>query len=343
MLPLSNEFKDLFQINYTFLKECAIYTVIAPVLTEFAKEFGVSCDIFCQFYAARKNFYQYSDVIDENAVIILENLVNKGYKMGNRRIGFEPNVAFFVIKTLAKFHALPMALKYWQPEYFEYGLKMYLQKLPSNTSIKEIHNSLFRATKQSVKKAILVEKLLEKVLNRLDLCEQELIQPKNEKRNETFFTIAHNDFWVNNLMIKFDENGEPENVKILDYQLIVYDSGVRDLILFIFSSINDKNLGENLDNYLRVYYDSLTECLRTLKRPLTGFSYEEFMEEVNRIAAEEFYHIIFMLRGVILANKIDIDRETLNAELFCNDDIVDEAFFERIRQIVEIYNNKMWI
>lgn len=74
------EFKrDMFNIQHTFKKEVAFYQVILPILNDFQKEEGIDVfDIFPEFYGARYNLHGKNDMVDEDAVMLLEDLGAKG-------------------------------------------------------------------------------------------------------------------------------------------------------------------------------------------------------------------------------------------------------------------------
>lgn len=61
-------------------REVAWYTKIVPTFEKFleAEGFRGSYDIFPKLYAYRNNLHGENDVVDEDAVILLENLVVKG-------------------------------------------------------------------------------------------------------------------------------------------------------------------------------------------------------------------------------------------------------------------------
>ena len=68
-----------------------------------------------------------------------------------------------------------------------------------------------------------------------------------------------------------DVNRNPSGLKILDFQLPIYDSAIHDLLFFILTSIDDPNLEENFDTYIDAYYKSFSETLEELDVPLSKF------------------------------------------------------------------------
>lgn len=65
---------------FQFKKEIGFYTEIVPTLEQFQREQGSTefYDIYPKVYAVRRNLHGNDDEIDENAVILMENLFEKG-------------------------------------------------------------------------------------------------------------------------------------------------------------------------------------------------------------------------------------------------------------------------
>lgn len=79
-IPEAESTRESFDIQRTFKKEVAFYDVILPILREFQKEEGITdvLDNFAEFYGARYNLGGKNGVVDEDAVMLLEDLSVKG-------------------------------------------------------------------------------------------------------------------------------------------------------------------------------------------------------------------------------------------------------------------------
>ncbi|XP_017052339.1 uncharacterized protein LOC108095681 [Drosophila ficusphila] len=80
-----------------------------------------------------------------------------------------------------------------------------------------------------------------------------------------FNTLTHGDFWSSNLMCNYLPNGEINEVIMVDFQLCKWGSPAQDLLFFItLSAASDIKLKE-FDNFVRIYWERLVECLKVLK------------------------------------------------------------------------------
>lgn len=79
-IPASEAARAGFDIQRTFKKEVAFYEVILPILKEFQKEADVTdiLDNFAEFYGARFSLEGKTEVVDEDAVMLLEDLSVEG-------------------------------------------------------------------------------------------------------------------------------------------------------------------------------------------------------------------------------------------------------------------------
>lgn len=93
-IPANESTREAFNIQKTFKKEVAFYEVILPILRDFQKEEGITdvLDNFAEFYGARYNLLGNSEVVDEDAVMLLEDLSVKGRSNFNINRGFSGKV-----------------------------------------------------------------------------------------------------------------------------------------------------------------------------------------------------------------------------------------------------------
>ncbi|KAJ9592873.1 hypothetical protein L9F63_015451 [Diploptera punctata] len=137
------------------------------------------------------------------------------------------------------------------------------------------------------------------------------MQMKKERRDfpvrEPFATIAHSDFWVNNMLFKYDESNShmdkekscPTGIKFVDFQVTAYASPVKDLIFLLFSSSEDGLLDKYYDYFLNLYHKEFIRILAKMGCDIEPFTYKHFLNEVNICGPEEFAHILFMLNPFV--------------------------------------------
>ncbi|KAJ8918598.1 hypothetical protein NQ315_013103 [Exocentrus adspersus] len=318
-----NEFmQQVFNIQVTCHKEIAFYKEIVPALREFQKELGVEevPDLFPELYGARVNLHG-GERVDENAVILLENLAEAGYVTVDRLEGFDLETSKTVLKNLANFHAVPLALKLSRPAFFEEQIKPFLiDQYPHGGVTPHIVQILlleFLGTQPEF------EDLMSKLEEIVERPRHEAL----EERIEPFLTIAHGDMWTNNIMVKFDDE-KPVATKFIDFQNYAYRSPAVDLFLLLWTSVQKHVLEEHLDELIEYYHGEFVENLERLKCDITQFSLDSLLDEIRVAAKYAVPHALFMIVFVVFCKKevISIDQSSNKLPDFgTKDDITDEA------------------
>lgn len=108
-LPESVMRREAFKSDELFCNEVAFYTKIWPSLSEFQS----SCEKVKSPFKAIPKFY-----LAQNDMVILKDLKQLGFVMPDRRLGLTIEQCYFVLKHLAQFHALSLAMKCENPEGF---------------------------------------------------------------------------------------------------------------------------------------------------------------------------------------------------------------------------------
>lgn len=122
MAPSNPAFFQMFQVPLSFPKESSMYTSVAEAIRQHQVQHQVApekrLNTFCKCLGTRKNLNG-SDVVDMDAVLVLENLKGQGFGCGSRTKGFNKCEAEFVLKHLARFHAVPISIRRLKPDLFE--------------------------------------------------------------------------------------------------------------------------------------------------------------------------------------------------------------------------------
>ncbi|XP_031618118.1 uncharacterized protein LOC116337579 [Contarinia nasturtii] len=320
---------SIFQPTITCVKENSFYMEIVPALFQFQRECGITddnlIDIFIQCLGARFSLDTHHKIADKNALLVLENIKYKGYRIGDRTNGFNKYDAEVMLENIAKFHALPIALRVLRPSVFEEKIKPYLQRINLYEGI-DTDGEITKSLCGSVSKVQgLDENLRQKVFKQLKQCSDR--RNKNILAEDSPYTgIAHCDLWTNNIMFTIDSFGRADKVKICDYQLMAYDSFAHDLVFFLFTSIDRSIRKQYFEHFIEYYHQHFYNTLAMLRCPLEDYTYEKCRSEIEAKAKYELEHILNMLR-VILADKQSKPGE-LNADFFFRDDFVSPKFYD---------------
>uniref|UniRef100_T1GZ73 CHK kinase-like domain-containing protein n=1 Tax=Megaselia scalaris TaxID=36166 RepID=T1GZ73_MEGSC len=148
----------------------------------------------------------------------------------------------------------------------------------SSTSFSGVFGGHLKKLQSVVKQWPGYEKIAEKLLKFQEKFIENLIKC-GEQRPGEFAVLNHGDFWVNNMMFKYNEAGEPIDCVFVDMQMNIYSSPGLDLNYFFNTSLPVDTLINKREYLIEVYYDSLKDTLKSLHYE-TIPSYETVLNEV---------------------------------------------------------------
>ncbi|CAH1124712.1 unnamed protein product [Ceutorhynchus assimilis] len=106
------------------------YLEMVPLFKQIANEFGIMCDYFPICLGSRFSLDPLKTFPDEEAILLLENLIVKGFKNEDRYVGFNLTSSKAFLKTIASFHAITLAAKFKNPKMF-HKIKQFMDSLPN--------------------------------------------------------------------------------------------------------------------------------------------------------------------------------------------------------------------
>ncbi|XP_018326597.1 uncharacterized protein LOC108737911 [Agrilus planipennis] len=345
ILPASEMLRVVFDVSVTFKKEINAYLNAVPAILRFQKDNNVpkehEFDIFPKCYGARLSLDKNKDSVDDDAAIIFDNLKSYGYEMGDRLVGFDLAHAELIVRDLAKFHAVPLALRLKRPDVFEEKI---LPCTTKNKTFDQFPEDAKKAFNDSIIDGVNQVQELEVYLPRIQAAINKAMTVPPNPPKDPFITVIHSDYWVNNTMVLKDITGKPVKNKIVDLQLITLDSPIKDLIFFLFTSVINDVLDKNFDRLVRIYYENFLDNLKDYGIDIGLFSWDVFEEELNRVAKEEFYHVAVMLKPIFTERgKVQHSLEDFQPSDWTRDDLLGPRHTKKMKDTVLAFAKHKWI
>ncbi|KAJ8939871.1 hypothetical protein NQ314_010959 [Rhamnusium bicolor] len=349
LIPTNAMLRLAFDIYVTFKKEVIAYTLSIPALVELQKEYSVPeekiiDDIFPKCYGARVSLDEKKDQVDEDGVLIFENLKLQGYKTEDRLVGFDLDGARIVVKDLAKFHAIPIALKLLKPNDFKEKI---LPSLVKNKGLEQLPEEVGRAFHDSIMEGAIEIEELRPYLGRIQkLVDYAAANPyvNRPPPNEPWGTMSHSDYWTSNTMLLRDADGKPIKNKMVDLQLMRYSSAPRDLIFFLFTSVINTVLEKHYDELIQLYYNSFVDNLKDFNLDLTPFSWDFFQKELEEVGPTEVYHVLVMLKPICTERgKVQNSLEDFQDSDWSRKDLLGSHHKNKLKDTVLAFVKRNWI
>lgn len=250
--------------------------------------------------------------------------------------GLDFEHAQIALTALARFHALGFSMKRHKPEQFEI-----LKKNCKGLSIPDKDG--FDQRTEIFIKAISKDPETSAYSNFAQaVMTQDSAKFWGVKSIESWSTIIHSDFWVNNIMFKNNsDTNRVDNIKFVDFQNYQYLSPLRELIFFIMTSINNDVMDNKFDELLDLYYKNFVDFLKSLKCDAEQFARDNFDQRLKIDAFMEFPHCAYMLK--VISADIETDDMFPTPEKLISDEMLNERMRDKLRRCIKKCAEKGWI
>jgi predicted transcriptional regulator len=345
MLPQNEYVQKLFNSPRIYFNEVGYYETIVPCLRNFQKEQGFTqlLSSVPDFYGARFSLDPSSDRIDEDAVLLIKNIKAEGFSIIDRRVGFDLVQSELVLEKVAELHSTSIALKLHKPEVFEEKLGPFFQEFQMYVADKTAHENVTKSMLDLIKGDKFCFDNLEKIKDNFNESSSHATTRNDKTFSSPFMSLVHNDMWTNNIMVKIVD-GKTVGVKFVDYQIYEYSSLARDVIFFLFNSVQLPVIKEHCDHLLAYYHGQLIKYLKKLKCDVSPFGFEAFLSELQNVAKRlEFFHLILMLRPTWAEDADSTEMENISEKDFQKEKPASEKCKQKGYFIVHEFMRGGWI
>jgi aldehyde reductase len=270
-----------------------------------------------------------------------ENLKYSGYETLDRIIGFDLETTNLILKALAKFHAGPLAMKLLNSQVFKTKIRSLFTPYKVFEFDEDTLSLCVEKNRKIVEEIGTCKKYIQRVVDGFKMNLQP-VKNSPDCIREPFATIIHTDAWVNNFMVQFHE-GKPVSCKIVDFQLDEYGSPARDLIFFIFTSVQIPVVLQHYEELIGLYHKTLVDDLVKFGCDPAPFSRQEFEEEITVMAKEEFGHCMMMLQPIFATKDTLKELDEYDVDDMTRVDTISPKYKERAAFIIEEFVKRDWI
>jgi hypothetical protein len=245
-----------------------------------------------------------------------------------------------VVSKLGRFHALAVALKILKPQVFKDTVLKACK--PHNRSFDEAEMQKNTVDLMEVVKTIPgCEVYLQKIQKALEMVNKIQLDKSILPPREPYATFSHTDLWVNNMMFCHDNKDNPVGVKFLDFQGIVYDSPVKDLLFFLYTSAAEGIRAKNQDDLIYLYHENFIDCLKDMGCDIGPFTFQLFLDEIELFASSVTERILFMLMP-ICADKGEVSELSgVSLESFYHEP--NDIYKRKAKEFIVDYVQRGWL
>lgn len=274
--------RKLFRSADFFRNEIYYYEKVIPVLEKF-QDSKKPLNPFTEY---PKCYLAHCD--GENDFIALEDVCFLGYGSPNRQNYITLDECLLTMKTMGRLHGIGLALAHQEPKTFEESVGK-LEETYYRENLRDWYMGFLRlainVARDSVSKTYpgtKYESIAYKFL------QDELIYSQQIKLVRTrgkLSTIIHGDCWTPNFLTKYQRDGTPEAVKVIDYQLTRCASIALDISFFIYSCTSQELREKHYTSLLKCYHESACALIKDLgSDPDEVLPFDELLTELKSFA-----------------------------------------------------------
>ena len=268
--PLNEARRQQFETMEIFEREVLMYNKLLPLMFAYQEAKGVSRGD--GFFSIPKCYHAHYDGQSAEAIIVMEDLRLNHYSMFNKDKPVDYEHARLTMEQLGRYHAVSLAMKHDRPEQFEQFKMLDSMKEsmgPEHPFIvmlqKTTRDAMETLEPHEARERNKMQKLLNGMLADVD-------RYANFELAEPYAVLGHGDCWINNMMYRYKvsgersgskisvvyvqlnrspgfQNGTPEHIVLLDWQVARYCSPILDLAYFIFCCTDEE--------FRRRHYDEM--------------------------------------------------------------------------------------
>ncbi|XP_018568334.1 uncharacterized protein LOC108908703 [Anoplophora glabripennis] len=326
----NEELRKKIVIRKAYLREIFIYNKIFREFENFQRKRNMQngFSAFPKIYGSCEE--------DCKEFLILENLKEVGYKLWNRKVPMDAEHVALVFSEYGKFHAMSLAIRDQDPEMYEELTKDLSNIFEDSHSKEEFEHSMKINTSKgfrAVKGDNYATEALRRFSDSLGTLFEQYSRPENK------IVINHGDCWCNNMMFKYEDNGNPHKptkICLLDWQLSKTGSPVLDLAYFFFAC-GSKDIFYDYKKYLKIYHETVSENLKQLScDPEKIFPYT-LLEHHWKMYAKFGLYIALIVITVMLSEENEV--KTLKDAAKNNESIFETFNYDGIN--VNDYNKRI--
>ncbi|XP_055706849.1 uncharacterized protein LOC129803968 [Phlebotomus papatasi] len=197
----------------------------------------------------------------DNSIIVFEDLSARGFKMVDRRVRLDRYHAELVLMKLARLHAASVAVEAkstYNLKKFQTGM---FNRKTSGVSSYFLTNldALINCISKWKGYEYYADKL-RKLRPHLEERARQMYDPKDDDLN----VLIHGDLWTNNVMFKYNNQEQPIDVQIVDYQFMCWAPATVDLHYFFNTSLIEDLRQTSIDELVQFYHKHLSDTLQKL-------------------------------------------------------------------------------
>lgn len=226
----------------------------------------------------------------EQGILVMENVKKRDFVMFDK-MGILPlDHVLLAMTNLGHFHGKWLAYR-WMLEAGQlsgegfWTLDKWKSSLNTQKRVPElVYKQLLNGTAKTTKKILELEgrqDLVPNVTQFFNVTARAQLNRFMGNVTTAIDTCCHGDFWSNNIMFKYDKDGNVNGTVLVDFQLINYGHPAYDILYLLYISADSQFRANHMEECLQKYWDTLNPYIEKFAPKDTKYSWEDFRADLN--------------------------------------------------------------
>ncbi|KAJ9582753.1 hypothetical protein L9F63_022898 [Diploptera punctata] len=270
--------------------------------------------------------------------IVLDDLKKQGFKLASVTHGLDLKHCLLVMRKIAQYHACSVVLRHQDPSRFE-AFKEYLLK-NGRAGMSGFFTNVMKSMRNEVESWDDGENYLD-ALKTLEIKTLDRWINAVLREDDGYNVLIHGDLWMNNMMFRYSEKQDVQEVRFVDFQLSYITSPAIDLQYFINSSASPEVITNDYQLMIDEYYNTLCDTFKRL-------GHEELQPSRDVLNAElEKKKVFGIVGGLSIRCFALVDRNHVPdmEKVMKKDEIIhlSEKYKETLRKLMPWYYKWGWL
>lgn len=334
--PKANFIRTVHKLTKPFLNEVTWYldllgqvALVEPHLPPSFPQHSVPLSVQCPtVYHAHSNYYSGEAAENcagcpwfcwlsvrqpEKGILVMENVKKRGFIMFDKMRVLPLDHVMLAMTNLAHFHGRWLAYRWlnesgslseqaWSVDRFKSALDTQ-KRVP-----KLIYKQLLNGTHKTVKRILQLEgkeELSEHVDTFYSSTARQQLDMFMGGISTQIDTCVHGDFWGNNIMYKYDEEGKVTDTVLVDFQLINYGHPGYDLLYILYISTDMEFRDAHMEQCLSHYWNTLEVYIEQFKPKSVNYTLSDFQADIHTYKTVGFVLATTLLPNVLSATQLE--------------------------------------
>jgi len=226
----------------------------------------------------------------EEGILVMENVKKRGFVMFDKMRILPLDHFLLAMTNLAHFHGKWLAYRWMLESGQLSGENVWsLDKFKSTLNTQKrvpafVYKQLLNGTAKTTKRILKLEgreDLVPNITHFFNVTARDQLNEFMGNVSTPIDTCCHGDFWSNNIMFKYDKDGNVNGTVLVDFQLILYGNPLYDVLYLLYISADSQFRSQHMEECLLKYWDTLNQYIQKYAPKTTKYGWDDFQKDLS--------------------------------------------------------------